>query len=425
MKLLADQFKHRAFPEVAAALRERAAPIADVWMALVREVMPQMERLDLEGLRNSIPLVLEAVAAALASAEHEGLEEVVRQAAEHGFSRCASEHDTVDLFQEERLMRGVIIVQVSEALGRAPDPAESAALHATIDLVMQSSVLAMIERKREQLRERLESEVKYLSFFSHDLNNNLSIVDAALARLARRLQRAAAGGGMDKADGLHAMTSLMVAREAIAATTAGMRRLLEHERLRKEGRRPAPKRVNLREAAERIAKRFTDEAQRKGIHMRIDCPGRGGDASLETDEELLGLVLQNLVGNAVKFTDRPGAAVQISIAPARDGQPAAEAGAPEPPAGRPGWKIAVADEGPGIDAVQRARLFQAFKRGEGLGHEGVGLGLAIVAQAARLMEAEVRVDSSPGNGSVFTVALPERAAAPGPVVVRRGEPNGK
>src|SRR5690606_34552150 len=103
---IALQLRHQAFPELAASLRSRAEEIADDWMNVVREFMPQMERLTVEELRNDIPKILEAVAEALASDDERGLEHLRRVSSEHGFSRFITEHDVTDIFQEERLLRG-------------------------------------------------------------------------------------------------------------------------------------------------------------------------------------------------------------------------------------------------------------------------------------------------------------------------------
>jgi signal transduction histidine kinase len=70
------------------------------------------------------------------------------------------------------------------------------------------------------------------------------------------------------------------------------------------------------------------------------------------------------------------------------------------------WAIAVIDEGPGIPSDQVERIFIAFQRGTMQGEAGVGLGLAIASRAAALLGGTLTVDSAPGRGSTFTLALP-------------------
>src|SRR5690606_30264126 len=95
---LAQQLKHRAYPEVAAALRERAERIAGSWMEVVREVMPQMDRLTIVELRDDIPPILEAMAGALGSDDEGGLRNLRRHSSEHGFARFMTEHEIADIF---------------------------------------------------------------------------------------------------------------------------------------------------------------------------------------------------------------------------------------------------------------------------------------------------------------------------------------
>lgn len=62
-------------------------------------------------------------------------------------------------------------------------------------------------------------------------------------------------------------------------------------------------------------------------------------------------------------------------------------------------------EGPGIEAEDKARIFDAFQRGEIRGHEGVGLGLATASHAAKPLNAELTVEQKVGKGSTFQLAL--------------------
>lgn len=181
--------------------------------------------------------------------------------------------------------------------------------------------------------------------------------------------------------------SLGHAQRSIRDTLAGMRRMLDHERLRKSGEGPACLPVDLHEVATRVAGQVARVAKEKGVMLSVEVrPG----TVVESDEELLSLVLQNLVGNGAKFSKR--GTVRIGS----DGGTAIGRGI-----------LWVSDEGPGIAPEQIGRIFEAFKRGEVHGQPGVGLGLAIASQAAKLLGAELTVESQVGAGSTFRLALPE------------------
>src|SRR5205085_11924421 len=87
-------------------------------------------------------------------------------------------------------------------------------------------------------------------------------------------------------------------------------------------------------------------------------------ASAHSDRELLILVLQNLLGNAVKFSNRGTVRVSAVHEPL-------------------GWKISVSDHGPGIAPEKLAAIFDAFTRGETHGQPGLGLCLTIASHATR------------------------------------------
>jgi signal transduction histidine kinase/CheY-like chemotaxis protein len=109
-------------------------------------------------------------------------------------------------------------------------------------------------------------------------------------------------------------------------------------------------------------------------------------------------VLLNLLNNAIKFTG--------------DGQVALRVG----PREGGGVRFEIADTGPGLNDEQKARLFRRFEQGEGARtaarYGGSGLGLAISQELASAMGGRIEVDSAPGAGTRFVVALPLPAAAP-------------
>ena len=123
-------------------------------------------------------------------------------------------------------------------------------------------------------------------------------------------------------------------------------------------------------------------------------------ALLLVDRLRLRQVCMNLLGNAIKFT--PAGRVQMIV----EWQPQA--------ARRGELRVTVADTGPGLDAAQRARLFQEFEQ---VGHDssaaGAGLGLAVCRRLVGLMGGAIDVDSQPGRGSTFWFTVP-LAEAPEP-----------
>lgn len=380
MNPLVAQLSHLPFPDLAATLREGADEITRAWDAAVREAMPHMQHLTFEQLKDSTPAILTAIADALASDDPDEIRELVSRAPAQGQSRFQLDLDVLDVMQEDRLLRATIVKHVEAGLGRQMDVAESAALHATIDIMLQRSVVALVDEQKAQLRAAAETELKFLSFLSHDLNGKLNTINLWLRVLEGELNTK--GGRADAVD------YLGQARQSIGETVSGMRQMLDHERLRKGGERPAFSTVNLHSLAMRVAGQCGADAAAKGVNVAVDVRP---DTLVESEADLISMVLLNLVGNAVKYSTAGIVRIGSHTRTER-------------------LTVWVSDQGPGIAPAMRGRIFDAFRRGEVHGQPGVGLGLAIASHAAKLLDAELTIESDLGVGSTFRLTFPRRVA---------------
>ncbi len=119
--------------------------------------------------------------------------------------------------------------------------------------------------------------------------------------------------------------------------------------------------------------------------------------AVQADGNRLIQILHNLIGNAIKFTDRGEVAVSASVI----GDMA---------------EIRVSDTGIGVEASMRQRIFNAFEQvdpSETRNYEGTGLGLSITKKLVELHGGQIGLESSPGQGSVFTFTLPRSDEIPG------------
>jgi PAS domain S-box-containing protein len=141
-------------------------------------------------------------------------------------------------------------------------------------------------------------------------------------------------------------------------------------------------------------------AERKGLNLDIawDESTLAGQPWLLTDGLRLRQILLNLIGNAVKFTERGGVHVSTSVTSHE-------------------VRVTVADSGIGISPVQLETIFHPFTQGESQTarrYGGTGLGLSISRQLAGLLGGRIVVESVPGEGSRFTLVLPATLAPPLP-----------
>ena len=146
---------------------------------------------------------------------------------------------------------------------------------------------------------------------------------------------------------------------------------------------------NLDDVLERVSSTTAFRAQTRSLELVFNT-SVGIPPSLQGDPFRLGQVLQNLIGNAIKFTETGQVIVRTVLKEHSSGQVRLE--------------FSIEDTGIGITAEQLAGLFQPFTQADsstGRKYGGSGLGLTISQRLVRLMDGEIRVESQPGVGSSF------------------------
>ncbi len=155
-----------------------------------------------------------------------------------------------------------------------------------------------------------------------------------------------------------------------------------------------------RDVVEDVGELLGPRASAKFLELVINYPVDSPPA-LRGDAARLRQILTNLVGNAIKFTERGEVAVVVTWKSGDDE--------------RPVLCCEVRDTGPGLDAATQASLFQPFVQADSSitrRYGGTGLGLAICRKLAELMGGRIGCRSTPGEGSIFWFEIPfERAAA--------------
>jgi signal transduction histidine kinase len=193
-----------------------------------------------------------------------------------------------------------------------------------------------------------------------------------------------------------AQATLRQLRSAAEQTTRLVNQLLSLARAEPPiGRAQASAIIDLRQLAREATTEWVPRAIERNVDLGFDADSQV--AEVEGDPFLLREMLNNLLDNAVRYTQSGG---QVTVRIARS------SGGP---------MVSIEDNGPGIPDSERARVFERFYRVLGSGAEGCGLGLAIVREIAQSHGAEVSLTpGADGTGTIATIVFPpiahERAA---------------
>jgi signal transduction histidine kinase/Na+/proline symporter/ActR/RegA family two-component response regulator len=260
-----------------------------------------------------------------------------------------------------------------------------------------------------QTRDELQRTLEQLESRVAERTHELSEANRRLAESTRDKTRFLAAASHDLLQPLHAarlfLSALdrqsgeaqrpLVARveRAIGAAEVLLRALLDISRLDAGGIQPHPEPIALAPFLRDIAEGVRPLAEEKGLRLRVG-PLFG---VVHTDAGLLRSVVQNLLSNAVRYTEHGGVLIGVR----RRGA---------------GLRIDVFDSGVGVPADQKKAIFGEFTRLGAVEAEGLGLGLAMVERIARLLHLGIEVESTVGRGSRFGVTI-AATAMPAPEIV--------
>jgi two-component system, OmpR family, sensor kinase len=236
---------------------------------------------------------------------------------------------------------------------------------------------ATFDEMADRLERTVQAQREFVANASHQLRTPLT---------GLRLRLEAAALKADDPD---------VERELVAAEreTVRLARLLsELLTLARERERPEPEEVSLAEAAREAHDRWEGPAQTGG--RRLLVRGEGEPLVAATDADLA-VILDNLIENALNYS--PLASTVAIEWGQREGSA----------------RLAVLDEGPGIDPAERERVFERFYRGEaGADAPGTGLGLSVVEALAERWDGSIGLRDRPSGGTEAEVLLPLLVRAP-------------
>ena len=163
--------------------------------------------------------------------------------------------------------------------------------------------------------------------------------------------------------------------------------------------------VSVNSVLRDVTQLFGVVAEEKKVQF-VTSVDESAPVTLTTDKLRLGQIIKNLLSNAFKFTPRDGH-ITLSVARATDTGSLTRESLREQPDGL--LTIAVTDTGVGIPADKQQLIFDAFQQADGSTsrqYGGTGLGLSISRELIKRLGGEIRVESTEGQGSTFTIYLP-------------------
>ncbi|MAQ17418.1 MAG: hybrid sensor histidine kinase/response regulator [Sandaracinus sp.] len=260
-----------------------------------------------------------------------------------------------------------------------------------------------LEEKAEQLALTSRYKSQFLANMSHELRTPLNSLLILSEQLAQNRDGNLSGRQVEYAETVH---------QAGADLLALINEILDLAKIESGTMAVDVGEIRLEQLADYLIRTFEHLARDKGLDFSVAFEDQLPD-TMRVDEMRLKQVLRNLIANAIKFTDE--GRVEVKVEPIEGGR----------------WQsptlngadlvlaFSVQDSGIGIAKDKQPLVFEAFQQVEGgtsRKHGGTGLGLAISREIAGLLGGELHLESTPGEGSLFTLFLPskpsERLAGP-------------
>lgn len=239
-------------------------------------------------------------------------------------------------------------------------------------------------REMEQVQAQLQEQKNELERFAHQVSHDLKSPLRAMGMLAELVREESAAALSD--DSRDALEKLQDKAEHAFKLVNG---ILEHAVAGQAQCKPEA--MQLEPFIQSVVD-FCSPG--KGTHIVFDLQV----FQWNSDPVLLHQILQNLINNAIKYNDKSECLITIRTT-LREAQ----------------LCIEVEDNGPGIPEAFRERIFLMFQTLHGVdkfGQKGTGIGLSTVKRLTQALGGSIAVDSTPGEGSVFRVLLPEILSSP-------------
>lgn len=386
-------------------LLARTETIVESWIEAIRE-NPNIESsksLAYKSVRNSIPLVLEALATLLSQSLTNQPQKLEKKGLEHGFVRAEQGYNIAEILYEYGLLRKVIftvlkpdlllcssneVLQTVEFIDSIIDQVISLSLESYVEARLQEiqELQAQLILNNQELNRLVGMQKENVSHLAHELKTPINSIMGFSSLLLKEQQNITSG--QDKSLNLKFI-------EKVIKNSRQLLRLinntLEISRYETGEIQLSLEWIDVRSQIQMVVEAMEPAAHQKNLEVILKCD-RSPEQVL-SDPLRLQQIITNLVSNAIRYTDSGTITI---ICEANDNEQ---------------WSIIVVDTGVGISQEAQTQIFQSYFR---VGSEGTyspnstGLGLAIVDKLVKLLKGKINLVSKPTEGSTFTITFPQK-----------------
>ncbi|MEG4404968.1 sensor histidine kinase [Microcoleus sp. MON2_D5] len=386
------------------ALQDRIDIIIQNWIEAVRsdDQLETAKELTYNGVRDSVPLVLQAIVTMLSQSQESDIRTLVEKSLEHGTLRAKQGYDAEEIAREYRLLRWVTFEALEPELLKA-SAAEVSRAYRLIDTALDEVIAKCFQTFTQERFQELK-----------DLQNQLQLTNQELTRLVRANQENLSHLAHELKTPLTSIigySDLFLRQQQNYSEIKGSVPNIGHiDRVLNSGRlllrlindtleisrygagqiklQLAP--IRLPDVLATVVEIIEPLAKAKGLEIAVEC--HLSDDQVVTDCLRLQQIITNLTSNAIRYTTAGTVTIKSELLPDKY------------------WTVTVSDTGIGIAPEDCDRIFQPYFRADNSLSSGIpdstGLGLAIVARLVNLLQGKIELVSQVGVGSSFTVIFP-------------------
>ncbi|MCT7952173.1 sensor histidine kinase [Ancylothrix sp. C2] len=386
------------------ALLNKIEIIIEQWVEAVRqdEKIETAKELTYKGIRDSLPILLQAIATILSESEDSDIKTLVEKSLEHGKLRAKQGYDAEEIAREYRLIRCVIFSVLEEDLEQGTTVEVIRAMR-LIDTAIDEIIARCFQTYTQERLKEFEQLQSQMRLTNQELTRLVRASKDNLAHLAHELKTPLTS--------IIGYSDLFLRQMKQNPNVENNVPNLEHiEKVQRNGRQLLrlindsleisryeagqmqlhPTEINPQTLINQTLEMVESLASAKLLKLTLEC--QNCPEQVITDSLRLQQILTNLLSNAIRYTETGTIKVICESLP--DNQ----------------WSITISDTGKGITPEDQKHIFEPYFRVVSADNSylpnSTGLGLAIVRRLVKLLQGQISLTSQPGIGSTFTITLP-------------------